>query len=407
MPAGLLHHILCVLAQDMIQDCVRPFLLLLLLSLAATTCDEPTRVPSGVRERWYQPQAGYGSVRPAVVGDLVLFGTGDTRVIARDRKTGAERWSTRVTQVAMTPGTAWANIVVRRGAAVVPLVRNTVALDVATGRELWSYSAPLDTLEGQPPIPGSVDLARLDADSSTVFIPAAGATVSALDIRTGAVRWVWRVDPALPFRSEAQGVRLSGDTLFVSGWHFLDQRGLRSEVRVTALDRQTGRELWTLAFPDYGGAPFIGAPSLYRNLLIVNVNGIQFALDRTTREVVWRYEARRTTAAIGSNAVYGDVVYFSGGDEHVHAVRASDGSFLWKAPFGGTLGRDLLVTEKRVYASNGGTLSIIDRRRGVRLLELSQPHVADAFSFFGSAAAYADGQVFVTVNGAAWSFDEP
>jgi hypothetical protein len=34
-----------------------------------------------------------------------------------------------------------------------------------------------------------------------------------------------------------------------------------------------------------------------------------------------------------------------------------------------------------------------------------QPRSAE--SHFASPAAFADGQVFVTVNGAAWSFDEP
>jgi len=49
-----------------------------------------------VRQRWFQPQASWPRARPVVVGDVVVFGTGDQRLIARDRQTGAARWATRV-----------------------------------------------------------------------------------------------------------------------------------------------------------------------------------------------------------------------------------------------------------------------------------------------------------------------
>lgn len=43
-----------------------------------------------VRDRWYKPQSGYGAACPTVAGSLVVFGTGDGTLVARDRTTGDE-----------------------------------------------------------------------------------------------------------------------------------------------------------------------------------------------------------------------------------------------------------------------------------------------------------------------------
>ena len=107
----------------------------LLVALALLACrGEPTAGGANrVRERWHQAQPGHSWARPAVAGDVVYFGAGDGQVIARDAATGAPRWAARV-GLERVDG---ANIVVRGGVAAVSVVRHTVGLDAATGRELW------------------------------------------------------------------------------------------------------------------------------------------------------------------------------------------------------------------------------------------------------------------------------
>lgn len=69
-------------------------------------CDREVTAPEGprrvgqwetygrVHERWYKPQPGYAGACPVVAGDLVVFGTGDGRLVGRDRATGEARWWT-------------------------------------------------------------------------------------------------------------------------------------------------------------------------------------------------------------------------------------------------------------------------------------------------------------------------
>jgi outer membrane protein assembly factor BamB len=98
-------------------------------------------------------------------------------------------------------------------------------------------------------------------------------------------------------------------------------------------------------------------------------------------------------------------VYVDGGDSHVYALRAADGRVLWRGEFQAQTFADLLVTERRVLLPVGRFLYVLDRATGRQVAELTQPRTTEPL--FGSPAAYADGGLFVTVNGAAWSFDEP
>src|SRR5205814_10222420 len=151
-----------------------------------------------------------------------------------------------------SPEIQGANFILRDGVLVSAVEFHTAALDASTGKQIWTYTAPLDTMDAtpaNPARPGYVVTARMAADDNTVFIPAWGASVSAVDIKTGQSKWVWRVDSTISYRSGASGAGLSGDTAFVSVWHFLDRLGVRSEAWVVALDKATGKELWRTVLP--------------------------------------------------------------------------------------------------------------------------------------------------------------
>ena len=375
---------------------------------------EPTASAGGLRERWHQAQPGYSWARPAVVGDIVYFGTGDGQVIARDRATGAARWATTV-DGGMVEG---ANVAAHSTVVTVSLVRSTVGLDAATGRELWRYQAPADTGLGSSGAPGQVAATHLDADDEAVYVPAWGASVSALDLATGAVRWVWQpgrgpTDTAASgrlFRSGSMGARVSGDAVFATAWHFLTELGGRSEALLVALDRDTGRERWRVTLPvDGSGVLIAGAPAVWGNLVVATTaDGSTFALSQATGRLVWRFASPKRSPSTPSQAeVYGDALYLDGGDHNIYALRASDGAVLWTSAFDTQATKDLLVTERRVVFAEGSRLHVLDRATGRRLAQLAQPRVPDGQGLFASPAAADAGQVFITMNGAAWSFDVP
>jgi outer membrane protein assembly factor BamB len=383
---------------------------------AAIACNSPSPGPegSGVRERWYQAQPGWGWARPAVFGSTVYFGTGDGQVIARDVNTGAPRWSARVG----TQPIHGANLIARSGVVIAPVVSYTVGLDALTGRELWRYEAPNDTT-GRGPSgvinPGQVSLSRIDADDGTVYIPAWGASVSALDLHAGVSRWVWQPgrmegDTAASgvFRSGSMGVRMSGDTLFATVWHNVTRLGGTSEAWVVALDRLTGREFWRVRLPYQGGGVLIEAPpAIYKNLVIVHtLSARAYAIDRGTLKVAWEFRSPTATLSTTSAPeLYDNVAYLDGGDGNLYALGAGDGRVIWRSPFATQTSDDLLVTNRRITFTNGGELFVIDRLTGARIATAMQPRTND--SFFASAAAFANGLVFITVGDGAWCFEEP
>jgi outer membrane protein assembly factor BamB len=385
-----------------------------LIAALAGSCGDSSTGPNGeVHERWYQSQPGYGRARPTVIGTTVFFGTGDGQVIARDINSGVALWTAKVSN----SGIKGANLIVRANILVAPSVFHTVGLDAQTGRQLWEYRAPNDTV-GVPVGsvgPGTVIDSRIDADNDMVFIPAWGASVSAVDLRTGTLRWVWQPgtiagDTATSgvFASGSTGVRISGDTVFASLWHFTNRAGGYSEAWLVAIAKDSGAEIWRVKLPFVGsGVVMQAAPALYQNLVILHtISARTYAIDRSTRAIAWEFTA--PTASFATSAgpeVSGDVVYVDGGDGHIWALQASNGVARWKGMFGTATISDMLVTARHIIFSTGAELHILDRETGNQNWVVTQPHTSDPL--FGSPSQFANGLVFTTVAGAAWCFDDP
>jgi len=379
------------------------------------SCSGSSTGPSGgrLREHWYKAQPGSARSRPAINGSMVYFGTGDGEIIARDINSGSLLWASKVSQEAIQG----ANLIVRANVVVAVSVFHSVGLDVQTGRLLWRYDSPKDTVGASQNggNPGSLIDSRIDADADMAYIPAWGATISGIDLRTGLVRWVWRPgiiagDTAASgvFRSGSMGVRVSGDTLFGTLWHFTTKSGGTSEAWLVALDRNSGSEFWRVRMPFQGSGVLIeAAPALYQNLVIIHtLSGRTYAVDRSTEQIVWEHSAPNATlSTIAGPEVSGDVVYVDGGDGQIYALRASDGSSLWRGMFGAQTTRDLLLTDRHVIFPTGGEVHILDRQDGRQVLTAAQPHTSDPL--FASPAASANGLVFVTVGDAAFCFDDP
>ena len=384
-----------------------------LFALASCGSEPTSGLRPGVQTRWYQPQAGYAEARPAVIGDVVYFGTGDGQVVARDQRTGAARWAARVgTGEALRGG----NLLVRSGVLVAPVVRHIAGIDAASGTLLWQYSPPPDTVAHGTGAPaGSLVTAVIDADAEAVYVPAWGASVSAVDLKTGAARWVWQPGrnpsdtAAGVFRSGAMGTAVSGDTVFVGAWHFLDRQGLRSEPWLVALDRRTGRELWRAVLPSYtGGVLLIGAPAVAGpRVLLATVGGHVWAVDQGTQRVAWHHVPQTKQATVSGVQLAGGVAYADGGDERIYALDAATGAVRWSMAVEGGAKSELLVTARRVYVPRALDVQILDRASGRRVAAATLPGSVNEQSLVSSAPAFADGRVFVTTNGAAWSFNEP
>ena len=375
------------------------------------SCGSPTESPS-LRTRWYVEQVGNGAARPAVAGDTVFFSTGDGRIIARARASGVSLWEASVGSGAIQG----ANLLAHAGVVVAPVALHTAAVDAASGRELWRYSAPADTVDaGAAATPGQVVRAVLDAANGTVYIPAWGASVSAVDSRTGATRWVWTAgrtasDTAASgrFRSGASGVTVVSDTVYVSGWHYLDRTGIRSETWLIALDARSGSELWRKVLPSVGGfVASVGSPIVWGDLVLVSARATPvWAVHRATHEIVWTFAPQVRYSTFAAPVAFGDFLYVDSADDRFTCLELRTGAVRWTASLSGGADNDPLVTDRRVYLADGPRMHVLDRISGNSVIVVEQPRLGNA-GLISSSATAADGRVFVTVSGGAWSFDEP
>ncbi|MDB4956236.1 MAG: metallophosphoesterase [Myxococcales bacterium] len=154
---------------------------------------------------------------PVIAGDSVYVVTGADEVIALELATGLVRWHTKLDPA----GFDWGNATIGTPATahdvlVVPtLYRDLVAVDTTTGVELWRHAAspsPLRTTHyrgareagfaASPVITGDV-----------VWAADTAGTLSALELRTGAL--LWRTEVGAPVLA---GLAATGDWLVVASY---------------------------------------------------------------------------------------------------------------------------------------------------------------------------------------------
>lgn len=373
-------------------------------------CGEPTaHALPHVKVRWLERQNSASTPpQPALYGNDVYFGTDDGWVYAYDQATGTYRWG----GAAVPMGVKASNLVAHAGIVVAAGLWDVAGLDAATGKTRWRYQPPLDTVDaGAQAMPGQMHFAFLDADTALAFVPAWGASVSAIDLASGQVRWVWQpgkapTDTAVSgvFRSGAVGVRASGDTVFATVWHYRNRTGTQSEVWLVAMDRNTGQELWRVAPPRTNdGFSVWGPPALYGNLVIFGtIGGAVWAVDRTTHGIVWHEVPHNQYGTFTGVAVANTAVYYDGGDERMYAYRASDGALLWAAATGGATTTPV-ASSQRLYYATYGTLHVLDVRDGREVARYAVgPDIA-----VETGVALASGRGYVGISTAAVSFDAP
>ena len=375
-------------------------------------CRDPSSVSTseGIRELWSRRQNGESYSRPLVANDVVYFGTGMGEIVARDFETGNLRWLTLASGQSEIAG---ANMTLRSGVLVAAGVWLVAGIDPMSGVVRWRYTTPLDTVDaGSNPAPGRLILSHIDADDQHVYVPAWGASVSAIDLQSGQAAWVWHWPRTLSdtatnvFRSGAEGTRVSGDTVFVDGWHLTGHAGLTSENWLVALDRTTGKELArVIVASGTGGGSIFGSPALHGNhVIFAGVGGRVWAVDRSTWQMAWQFAAKPKYSTFAAAELHGDTLYVDGGDQYLYAINAADGSLIWKTNTGGTATRDLLVTDARVYYPFQGRLKVFDKGTGTFVAEKAVPKLGDIFE---TPPAFARTRVFVAITPAALSLAEP
>ncbi len=145
-----------------------------------------------------------------------------------------------------------------------------------------------------------------------LYVGAGTYGIAAVDIHTGAVRWVFN-DSTWGF---LQPPSVADGTVYV-----VDDYG-----SVFALDAATGAERWR--FEDeyrdrYRFAPLVDEGVVYT----ASSSGAFVALDAATGDLIWRREFPGEDAL--PTALDGDLLYVTTGDGAVHALAIADGHEVW------------------------------------------------------------------------------
>lgn len=281
--------------------------------------------------------------------------------MAFDVTSGIRKWSAVLWSSGLAPNSR--GIAVNDGYACMIDAWATGCVKVATGEVLWSK--PFADAEWR----GTTAL-----DESTWYAGSSSKTVDrhrvyAFDVMTGTARWVTDMIPAGQFTDTPTGVLgtvISGDTVYATTVRWLTEQGGSMAGDLVALDRQTGRILWSYTTPPPRGG-FQGAAIIYGRLAIMNdvYSHALVAVDRFTGQPVWRTDKNEGGYITSERepVLVGDTLFAASTDTQVYAVNALTGEVIWRASANrGSLGSlavcgsQLLVTE-----FGGGAIVAVDR----------------------------------------------
>ena len=342
--------------------------------------------PGDVQMIWRTSIATGGSgphSTPATDGERLFAEVGRT-IQAFDVRSGALIWSV------PRPPNSPANVVVRDG-RVFAAGSSILALDAASGRELWQFKPDTTATFG-----------RITVDDYAVYIGTASHRVYALSTTDGTALWSVDIGPEWNYPSVVRGISVSGDTLYIGAEQWRAQNGYIASGWLVALNRYTGAVLWRYSIGSGNERRNVASqPTVAGRLLLASdhFGSSFFAVDRFTGEEVWRVNGDLGFfGPVDPPRVVGDVAYAGSSDTFVYAVALDTGRELWKTRVPASI-RAYATCGDRVFANYQG-VAVLDRRTG-KLLNTMYDRNEE---FTTSGFAVHDGRVFVLGTKAVYAF---
>jgi len=185
---------------------------------------------------------------------------------------------------------------------------------------LWSFEEATDRIIGGPVIIDDI-----------VLVPSADMHLYALDLETGESVW------DKPF--EAQHALWSSPKI-KDGRIYLASL----DHHIYALDLETGREVWRA---DLSSA-ISDSPSLTEDLILAGtVEGILYALNENHGDIIWQFKAEG--AIWGDPAIFDGVAFFADVSGTAYAIEADSGKELWRMELPGSSSASPTILEDRVF----------------------------------------------------------
>ena len=301
-----------------------------------------TDVRPPLEEAWvYDADAGFGTVSPLLLGDVVLVATRQGEVHGINLVTGKREGSSEFGEaVEGTP-------VVQDGILYVPNAwgRKTLfAYNLHHGKTLWKS-------EGTPVEAG---LLLLDG---TLYAADVEGVLRAIDAEDGEVLWEETLDTMTTIH--AAPLRAGQGCIVVA-----DDRG---RVRALSTGQATDRFLWQQELT----APVYNTPAADENAVYVpTTRGQLFALDAAEGRVRWRYAIEDATVRFTAPALSGTDLVLAGTDGVVRVLDTATGDVRWTYQAKEAITAPPLLTREVIYVGTmGKKLYALDRATGEPLWE--------------------------------------
>jgi outer membrane protein assembly factor BamB len=294
---------------------------------------------------------------PAVVDNVVYFGSNDGHLYALNALTGGLIWnSTAGKRIQSSP--AVADGVVYAGS----WDSNVYAFDASTGSLLWNYTT------------GDAVISSPSVDDGLVYIGSFDGNLYALEAASGNSIWVF----------PTTGPRVTSSPAVSDGVVYAGSE----DGNLYALNSETGALLWNYT----AGGPIHSSPSVTGGIVYVGSDDHNlYALNASTGALLWTCTTGDTVRS--SPAVVDGVVYVGSYDDHVYALNASTGTPLWSYRTGGDVDSSPAVADGVVYVGSLGyekSFHALDAATGTLLWDYS---MGDWFVY--SSPAVSHGMVYV------------
>lgn len=277
------------------------------------------------------------------------------------------------------------------------------AIDAATGEELWEVKTDTHALAAGTSSPIVFERYVIVGLSSNEIV-SEGATfrggVAAFDKHAG--EQIWRDYTANPPHNGASvwstvAIDTEARVVFAgSGQNYTGEAGPNSDA-LFALDLDTGERLWTTQTvegdvftpinprgpdADFGANPILLEAAIQgemRPLVVAGQkNGMFWALDRATGDIVWQREigpGSPLTGGVLNNGAYDGerilVANNSGGNGVLFALNPSDGAILWERPLPGWVWAPITTANGVGFVASDTDLYAFETETGADLFVFS------------------------------------